>query len=376
MPVIPTQSSKRPRHIANIRRDIKTQTGWEDWFVLHPSLNPTGSDTLRWSCSGFNEQNIGKQIPDCQQCYGREGKKEHCEACEGRGYMLNLRYPFGPAPGREWWSADAQNIELRVPAYEADETEMVAIFERPNDPPYFGSYHLLVFDVLHPELFAKHGKKVKELFESTWYQWVKNGNFAVGYGSVESSGTADRAYHVPGAFRKIKGRFSKIHGRGGLNDQQIGYAEKYGYVETLPDKNVDPTKGYPLLCARTNYGRILPTVPLNYHVQGSAMWWMGKAMVRCYNFLQQLNNNRQFMQAELKRWKHDLEVSGFHLIAQVHDELIFDFPKGLGDKPWEYNLPKVREIVRLMAMGGDDIGLPTPVSYKYHANTWSEGLAV
>lgn len=366
MPVIPARIKK-------IRKDIAQQTGW---YVLHPSLNPTGSDTLRWSCSGFNEQNIGKQIPDCQQCYGREGAKEHCETCEGRGYMLNLRYPFGPAPGREWWSCDAQNIELRIPAYEAQEEEMVNIFEHPNDPPYFGSYHLLVFDVLHPELFAKHGKKVKELFESTWYQWVKNGNFAVGYGSVESSGTADRAYHVPGAFRRIKGRFAKIHGSGGLNDQQIDYAERCGYVETLPDKNVDPDRGYPLLCARTNYGRILPTVPLNYHVQGSAMWWMGKAMVRCYNFLRQLNNNRQFMQAELKRWKHDLEVLGFHLIAQVHDELIFDFPKGQGDKPWEYNLPKVKHIVSEMARGGDDFGLPTPVSYKYHESTWSEGIAV
>lgn len=362
-----------PKHIQKVRQEINQQT---DWHLLHPNLNITGSDTLRWSCSGFNEQNISRQIPDCPVCYGREGVKEKCERCEGRGYLLNLRYPFGPAPGREWWSGDAQNIELRIPAYEAGEEEMVTIFEHPNDPPYYGSYHLLVFDVLHPELFATHGKDCKTLFDSTWYQWVKNGNFAVGYGSVESSGTADRAYHVPGAFKKIKGKFAKIHGKGGLNDQQIAMAERCGYVETLPDKSVDPEHGYPLMCSRTSYGRILPTVPLNYHVQGTAMWWMNRAMVRCYNFLEQLNNSREYMKKALSRYERELEGQGFHLIAQIHDELIFDFPKGQGDRPWEYNLPKVKHLIQLMQQGGDDIGLPTPVAFKYHSSTWSEGIAV
>lgn len=308
-----------------------------DWFILHPSLNPTGTDTLRWSSSNPNEQNISKQ--------------------EG----FNLRYCFGPAPGREWWSLDAQNIELRIPAYEADEREMVELFERPDDPPYFGSYHLLVFDTLHPKIFAEHGKACKELYASTWYGWVKNGNFAVQYGAVEQSGTADRAYRSPGAQRRIQGRFSKI---AALNQKMIAIAERWGYVETMPDKTMDPDRGYPLWCRRTGYGRILPTIPLNYHVQGTACWWMMKAMIRCH--------------AQLEEWRQ----AGFdgRMVMQVHDELVFDFPKGrkvvTGGSVGHGNLWRIKKIKRLMEQGGDDIGVPTPVSLTYHESDWSAGVIV
>ncbi len=180
------------------------RNGSGGWFILHPSLNPTGTDTLRWSSTSPNEQNISK--------------KED----------FNLRYVFGPAPGREWWSLDAKNIELRIPAYKSGEQELIAVFDRPDDPPYFGSYHLVVFDTLHPAMFAEHGKKCKDLYESTWYQWTKNGDFAVIYGAQEA--TADRTYHVAGAFKQIRHRFPKI---AALSDRMIQVAEKQGYVENL-----------------------------------------------------------------------------------------------------------------------------------------------
>lgn len=309
-----------------------------DWAVLHPSVNPTGTDTLRWSSSNPNEQNISKQ--------------------EG----FNLRYCFGPAPGREWWSLDAKNIELRIPAYEAGEEEMIDLFERENDPPYFGSYHMLVFDTLHPEKFAKHGMDCKKVYESTWYQWVKNGNFAVQYGAVEASGTADRAYHVPGAQHRIQKRFGKV---AALNAAMIEYANDRGYVETMLDKTVDPKRGYPLLCTRSQHGAILPTVPLNYHVQGTAMWWMCKAMVRCQECLNTLNAK---------------DTRGHFIVMQVHDELVFDFPANPaleGNRAAHvYNLPKIRKIQKLMEQGGKDLGIPTPVGIEYHSQTWSEGVSV
>jgi DNA polymerase-1 len=294
--------------------------------VLYPSLNPTGTDTLRWSSSNPNEQNISKQ--------------------DG----FNLRYCFGPLEGREWWSLDAENIELRIPAYEAGEEEMIALFERPDDPPYFGSNHLLVFDILHRKRLKldthdpEYLLKAKKQYAATWYQWTKNGNFAVQYGAVEESGTADRAYHVPGAQRIIQSRFTKS---AALNKRLIEQARKTGYIETMPDKAVDPERGYPLLCSRSRWGDVLPTVPLNYHVQGTAMWWMMKAMIRCQEYLDSLGGD-------------------YRMIMQVHDELVFDFPKGTG-------LPKVRKIRRLMEMGGDDIGVPTPVKVTYHESNWGEG---
>lgn len=303
------------------------------WFLLHPSLNPTGTDTLRWSSQNPNEQNISKQ--------------------EG----FNLRYCFGPAPGREWWSMDYQNLELRIPAYEAGEKDVVYVFEHPDDSPYYGSYHLLLADLLHPDKFKRHsGKEFKHHYESTWYQWLKNGNFAVIYGAQE--GTADRTYHVPGAYAKIQRRFPRI---AALSRRQIEIADRLGYVETIPDETVDPKRGYPLLCSRSKWGRVIPTVPLNYHVQGTAMWVTMKAMIRCYQYLDRYNLGRN-------------SDDQAYMVLQVHDELVFDFPKRFVEAAEKYgNLLAIRELQKLMEKSGGDIGIPTPVAIEYRAETWSEG---
>ena len=301
------------------------------WYRLHPSLNTTGTDTLRFSSQNPNEQNISKQ--------------------EG----FNLRYCFGPIREREWWSLDYNNLELRIPAYEAGEMEMIKLFEKPDKPPFFGSNHLLVFSILHPDKYDKKDPKgllkAKKKYATTWYQWVKNGKFAVQYGAVEKSGTADRAYHVPGAQHRIQSRFSRIKK---LNERMVQLAQDQGFVETVPDNTLDNTQGYPLSCTRTRWGSILPTVPLNYHVQGTAMWIASKAMVYCQEYLDRINKRKR-------------EGTGYYMVMQVHDEIVFDFPKG-----GRANLPKIRKLQKLMAKGGEDVGIPTPVSVEYHPNNWGE----
>lgn len=302
----------------------------DDIARLYMSLNQTGTKTLRFSMSNPNGQQVSK----------KEIKEEG-----GGGH--NAKYMFGPAPGREWWAIDYENIELRIPAYEAGEQLMIDLFERPDEPPYYGSNHLLMFDILHPEMFAKHGKAVKDVFASTWYQWTKNGNFAVQYGAMAESGTADRAYHVPGAQRRIETRLTNIKR---LSQSMIDHANKHGYVETMPDKTVNPNRGYPLECARGWGNRVRPTEPLSYHVQGTAMWCTRKAMVRCDEYLQRLTRR---------------DPRGYYIVLQVHDEIVFDFPAG-GAK----NLTKINECKRLMELSGDDIGVPLKAAVSYHPNNW------
>jgi DNA polymerase I-like protein with 3'-5' exonuclease and polymerase domains len=322
------------------------------WFVLHPSLNPTGTDTLRWSCSNPNEMNISKQ--------------------EG----FNLRLCFGPAPGREWWSLDAKNIELRIPAYESGQKDLIDLFERPDDPPFYGSTHLLNFSVVYPDLWEKELREVglekvgphcKKKYASTWYQWCKNGGFAVQYGAVDrddGGGTADRAFHRRGAHSLLRSRFSRLEA---LNQRWIRFAEEKGYVETLPDRSVDLDHGYPLLCSRTEYGRIKPTVPLNYHVQGTAMWWTMMAMIHCQDYLDTLNKSiPSLLRTHL----------GYHMTIQCHDELVFDFPRGDAPEPWKMNLPKIRHIQSIMERCGVDIGVPIPVGAEYHSESWAEGVTL
>lgn len=337
---------------------------WFYWRLLHPRLNVTGTSTLRWSSSSPNEQNISKQEE------------------------TNLRYCFGPAPGREWWSLDAKNIELRIPGYESGEKDLIDLFEKANEPPFYGSEHLLNFSIVYPDLWEdalknrywewkgeNYGKKidlslvgpyVKKKYAATYYQWCKNGDFAVGYGAVDRPGgvgTADRAFHRPGSHAKLKSRFAK---KEALNQKYIDMANRLGYVETLPDKTVDPKRGYPLTCTRSNWGGVLPTVPLNYHVQGTAMWWMMKAMIRVFGYLRKISSDYG---------------ENYRIVMQVHDEMVFDFPESRIEIDEEgnevlSNLPIVKEVQRLMSKSGDDIGIPTPVSITYHPRNWKEETEV
>jgi DNA polymerase I-like protein with 3'-5' exonuclease and polymerase domains len=354
--------------LSGTRAYVNTKTPKNAWAVRdhHYVWSTNGKDnSMTTNCAitdvPWNNFVYCVTVPSSYVLIKRNGRISVTGNSKTEGF--NLRRCFGPKPDREWWSLDAKNIELRIPAYEAGEKDMIYVFEHPNDAPYYGSYHLLVCALLHPQLFKQHGKAFKEVFESTWYQWAKNGSFAVIYGAQRE--TADRTYHVIGASDKIRHRFPKI---AKLADKQIELANQRGYVETIPDKYIDPARGYPLLCSRSEYGGVNPTTPLNYHVSGTAMWWMNGAMIRCYD--------------KLAEWRR-VGFSGF-ITLQVHDELIFDFPRinlfGVDGKmiadPKATNLGKIRVIKQLMEMGGEGIGVPTPVSVKYIIDSWDRGVTV
>lgn len=338
--------------------------GDKGWRILHPSVNPVGSNTLRWTSSHPNEQNVSKK----------------------KGF--NLRYCFGPAPGREWWSMDFINLELRLPAWESGEEELINLFENSDEPPYYGSEHLLNFSTVYPDIWEKELKKVgldkvgphiKDKYEDTWYQWVKNGDFAVGYGAVEVEGrmgTADKAFHREGSHAKLKERFAK---KERLNQYWIEFAEEFGYVETMPDKFVDPDHGYPIVCPRSERGTIKPTIPLNYHIQGTAMWLTMMGMIRVYEYLDQLHQREYGVTTEelFINSKYFTDPSiGYFLIMQVHDEIVLDFPAGTGPEPYKTNLPIIRDIKGLLESGGEGIGVPTPVSCEYHPVSWDKGVSI
>lgn len=310
----------------------------KDTLILHPRFNPTGTHTLRWSSSNPNAQQISKQTG------------------------VNLRYAFGPAPGREWYSLDYDNLELRIPAYEAGETVMTDLFENPTAPPYYGSNHLLAFAILHPDKWNPKEDdsllKAKKKYSTTWYAWTKAGNFAVQYGAMEKSGTADRAYHVDGGQALISENFGKIKL---LNESMIEYANEYGYVETIPDKTVCPERGYPLYCEQGKWGGVRPTLPLNFHVQGTACWIIAKAMVSCQLFLDDIN-------------KHERTENCYHQIMQVHDELVFDFPAGDTPRRRKKNALVAAGVRSLMEVEGDNVNVPLTCGLDKHDNNWSMSL--
>jgi len=306
-------------------------------FVLHPSFNPTGSDTLRFSSSSPNAQNIGK---------GNKRKDDP---------VPSLRSVFGPGAGREWFSIDYSNIELRIFAYQSGDEDLINAYNQgfkvhcifakllwekeykqcEKDAPVACAKKKI--EVNHRNIRKMAEALFEERYYETLYQWTKNGNFSLIYGAGETK--ANGTYHHPNAYRLIRSRMPKIDE---FMLQKNHEAKTYGHVTTLG--------GYRLWVPPSE-----PHVAVNYFVQGSAGWCMVLAINRVADYLRGVSRSL------------NLPGRGYEMNMTIHDELDFDFPIH------KRNTEVITKVARLMEQSGTDIGVPTPVSVERHPNNWSEG---
>lgn len=337
--------------LAYKRHQLPTQH--PGYYRIHSSLNPCATNHLRWASNSPNLQNVSKKEAECGYCDG-----EGCGACGGTGRALkSLRNCFGPMPGREWWTMDYHNIERRIPAFESGEPKMVEVFERPDEPPFFGSLYCLTASVLYPDEYWPLADR-KDAFKKERPNLYKRSKFfdlAKQYGCGRKKG--DALSGIRNSFDLVDNEFPLLSA---LQRHYLNMAEKLGYVETMPDKFVDPDRGYPILASRTEDGYVLSTTPFNYHVSGTACWVKNQALVRC---------GEQIAEWNAEGWDG-------YISLEIHDEILFDCPAGTGPEPWLTNLPRMRALQRLMEMGGEGIGVPTPVSVEYHSETWATGMSL
>lgn len=278
----------------------------KNFACLHHTINITGTDTTRPSSTNPNGFNVAKG--------------EGLPAEEG----FNLRDLFGPALNRVWYSHDYSNIELRIFAYEADETEFIQAFEAGL------AVHLIVARELYPREFLqceKDGVSFKVRYERTLYQWIKNGNFSLIYGAGVKK--ADRTYHLNGAYHKIRRRFKHI-------DEFM----KYMHNEARTNGFITCLGGYRLQVPSDG-----PHKAVNYFVQGSAGWALWLSMNRIRQYLDTLVDH--------------------HLLLNIYDELIHDVPTSHAPI-FPYH------IKQLMEMSGDDLDIPLPVEMSRIRVSWDQ----
>jgi len=273
-----------------------------EWLRLHPNFNVAETATTRFSSNDPNAQNISK----------KEGS--------------NIRYVFGPLEGREWYSIDYSNVELRIFAQASGDQSLIDAFAAGE------SVHLIFCRNLWPELYEeclREGKSFKDVYASTYYQWAKNGTFSLIYGAGEEK--ADKTYHLKGAYNDIRRKMPLIDS---FMQEKKNEARELGYVTTLG--------GY-----RLKVPHNMPHVPVNYFVQGTAGWCIVKSMVRIHKYLQKYPQHQNIM--------------------TIHDELVFDFPI---DKR---NDRIIRDIADIMVYSGDELGVHTPVEVKRIKESWADG---
>lgn len=292
-------------------RGVPSTTTWMDpegtWWKLHPSFNITGTATTRFSSSGPNAQQISKQE------------------------LINLRRVFGPGPGRRWYSADFDNIELRIFAFKSGDEAMINAFRQGK------SVHLIICKLLFPKEYAaceRDKVSFKDRYKASLYQYVKNGNFSLIYGAGPAK--ADATYHFKGAYELIRSSMPQI---------DSFMAEKYHEGVNIGYVTLDC--GY-----RLDTPADRPHVAVNYYVQGSAGWCMVLAVNRVSEYLRKVSQETG---------------KSYRLIMTVHDELVFDFP----DEP-ESEIVAI-QCARIMEGTGAFMDVPTTVSLEYHAETWAKG---
>jgi DNA polymerase-1 len=292
---------------------------------IHTNINLTGPRTTRISTDNPPQQNVSKQ-----EAY-------------------NLRAVYGPTPGREWYSVDQSNVEMRLFAYCSGDKRLIKAFEDGY------AVHLIFAEILYPKEFARcirDGVSFKERFESTLYQWIKNGNFAIIYGAAEAK--ADATYRLPGAYRTIRKQLPLVDK---FISRMYEQGLQHGYVTLLG--------GYRLEVPRSD-----PHKAANYFIQGSAAWAMQVAMLRVWEYLLSINHCQTVWELLDKAVNDPLT---WKMILQIHDELDFDFPKLANPT---VNLRHIRHIAKLMEKSGDDFSIPLPVEIKRHPVSWAQAEKV
>ncbi len=192
---------------------------------IHPSFNPVGTRTTRFSSSSPNMQNVKK---------------------EADGVVpFPLRQVFGPSQGHYWLCCDYNQIELRIAAHFSQEPVLVDAYAQGAD----------VHQSLADELGISR-------------DFAKTINYGIIYGMnpmrvvMSVPDVPDHLLQDPNLLRK---RLPKLFG---WIAKTIRQCELQGITTTLA--------GYPLRVPKD-----APYKGVNYKVQGSAGDILKEAMIRC-----------------------------------------------------------------------------------------------
>jgi DNA polymerase-1 len=239
--------------------------------------------------------------------------------------VLPLRRVFGPPPGYVWLAVDYAQLELRIFAYASKDQGLIKAFESGMD------FHMQTAC----EMFGVAPDKVT----SEQRRFAKNVNFGIIFGAGPNK--IDHTTGRPGTYALYMQKFPNARD---YMRRVISGVEEKGYCETLG--------GYRLYVPQ---GKAYAAV--NGVVQGTAGEIVKNAMVDIH-------------EKGLVDWEQPSEeypYGGSAIVANIHDELIFQFPQA-----YPYRALG-RRIIRCMEEAGTRLGVVTPCDAKLIFTNWAEG---
>ncbi len=291
-------------YIDALPRMVDSKTG-----RVHCSFNQTGAETGRLSSNHPNLQNIPIRTE-----MGRE-----------------IRKAFVPSEGNALLSADYSQIELRVLAHLADEPNLKKAFASGEDIHCYTAG--LMFDVKPAEVTQEMRYGAKRI------------NFGIIYGMSAFGLAKDLGVPQREAQAFIDRYFLRYPGIQTFMDAEIKKARELGYSETLFKRR----RYFPDISSRNpGVRQFAERQAVNTPVQGSAADLIKMAMVKITD---------------------ELEKAGLksRMIITVHDELVFDVPKG--------EVPKAARVVKETMEHVLRLSVPLDVTVKCGMN-WAEMKAV
>jgi DNA polymerase-1 len=256
---------------------------------IHTNFNQTVAATGRLSSSDPNLQNIPIRTET-----GAE-----------------IRKGFVPAPGNLFLSADYSQIELRILAHMAGDEHLIDAFQSGGD--VHKRTAALVFDVPLENVTAEMRAAAKTI------------NFATIYGQGPFALSRQLGISTAEARNFIEQYFQRFSGVRDFLDRQVKHAREKGYVETISGRRrYIPEIQSPNYNMRSFGERAAQNAP----VQGSAADIIKIAMIDIHRALRERDN-------------------GARMLLQVHDELVFDVPRGVIDDTREMVVELMQNAVPL-----------------------------
>ena len=297
------------RHLAKLKNTyvdaipnyVNKETG-----RVHTSLNQTIAATGRLSSTSPNFQNIPIRTET-----GRE-----------------VRKAFIPQ-NSDWviLSADYSQVELRIMAHYSQEPELIKAFEENSD--IHSRTAALVNGIAEAEVTPDQRRSAKVV------------NFGIMYGAGPYRMSQELGISMADAKILIDNYFATYPGIRKYMDETISLARDRGYVETLYKRR---RKTGNLDASNRNIVQAEERVAINMPIQGTAADIIKIAMINIHNKMESENYQSK-------------------MILQIHDELLFECPKG------EVN--KLATMVVEKMEGAMSLSVPLKVDWNY-GSSWYE----
>ena len=276
--------------------------------VLHPNINPYGTDTSRESCSNPNLQNVEK------------------EGVLLNPYSVPARRCFRPRPGFVNFHVDYKGIQAGIFTGRSGDEEFMKILRAGGD----------MHDAAAVEFYGEiYTGETDKACKKTLRNAAKNGNFLTAFGGglpklARTLGltVADAA---PGHAR-YKARF---RGLAELNRRDSAFVREHGYVLTSFGRKLSLSRSKPYM------GTV-------YAVQGDEAGIAKRAQNRVNDYLMKATSDEA------------------GIILPIHDEIVIQWPrKRLSDAK-----PILREVCALM-VDFPQINVPLTVDIKVSTMDWA-----